>query len=244
MGPVPIIRRRMSRRSLRPRCFWASWKMRPPFPDQHAQQLVDEGLNVFPRLFASLQRSVHFFGSREDAAPDTQPFAGAPLPVPGRLGKNLCVLATPCYGEEPIALPGVEHVHGARMTSLDLSWADVESLLMAIDIDDDLGGLGDRPGGVEGMDIPEEGEIGQAAMVQYVGADQHEEVAEHSIAGPIHSEVGQTIEEVVGAWPGFLDHALEFAYEGLEPLSELKSVGFYARGIRYQRSDAWRNGSR
>ncbi len=105
---------------------------------------------------------------------------------------------------------------------------------MAIDVDEDLGGIGDRPRGVEGMDIPEEGEVSQAAMVQYVRADQHEEVAEHSIAGPIHSEVRQTIEEVVGAWPGFFDDALELTYQGLEPLSELKRVGFYTWEIRSQ----------
>jgi hypothetical protein len=201
---------------------------------QHAQQLVDEGLNVFLWLLTSLQRRVNFFRSCEYTAPDTEAFAGAPLSVPGRPGKDLCVLTASCYGEEAISLPGVEHVHGTRMTPLDLSWADVESLLVAIDIDQDLGGIGDRPGGVGGMDIPEEGEIGQAAMVQYVWADQHEEVAEHSIAGPIHSEVGQAIEEVVGAWPGFFDHTLQFAYQGLETLSELKGMDFYTRGIRHQ----------
>ena len=50
-----------------------------------------------------------------------------------------------------------------------------------------------------------------------------------SIAGPVHSQVGQIVEVVAGAWPGFLDHALEIAYQGLDPLSELKSVGFYSR---------------
>jgi hypothetical protein len=56
------------------------------------------------------------------------------------------------------------------MTSLDLSRANIQGLLTAIDVDEDLGGIGDRPGGVEGMDIPEEGEVSQAAMVQYVTA--------------------------------------------------------------------------
>ena len=113
------------------------------------------------------------------------------------------------------------------MTLLDLSRADIQGLLMAIDVDEDLGSVRNRPRGVEGMDISEEGEVSQAAMVQYVRADQHEEVTEHSIAGPIHSEVRQTIEEVVSAWPGFFYDALELTYQGLEPLSELKRVGFY-----------------
>ena len=208
----------------------------PASSSQHPQQLVDEGLDVFLWLFTLLQRSVHFLRSREDAAPDAKALVGAPLSVPGRPRKNLCVLATACYGEELITLPGVEHVHGARMTSLDLSRTDIQGLLMAIDVDEDLGGIDYRPGGVGGMDIPEKGEVGQAAMVQYVRADQHEEVAEHSIAGPIHGEVGQTIEEVVGTWPGFFDDALEFTDQGLEPLSELKRVCFYAWGIRNQRT--------
>jgi hypothetical protein len=121
------------------------------------------------------------------------------------------------------------------MTSLNFPRADIEGALMPIDIDDDLGGIGDRPGSVGRMDIPEEGEIGQAAVVQYIGADQHEEVAEHSIAGPIHSEVRQTIEKVVSACPGFFDHTLEFAYDGLKSLSQLKRVSFYTWGIQYQR---------
>jgi hypothetical protein len=110
------------------------------------------------------------------------------------------------------------------MASLDFPWPDIEGVLIAIDIDDDLGGLGHWPGSVEGMDIPEKGEIGQSAVVQDIGADQHEEIAEHSIAGPIHGKVGQTIENVVGAWPSFFDHTLEFAYYGLKPLPKLKVV--------------------
>ncbi len=202
---------------------------------QHTKQLVDEGGDVLLRLFASLQLFANLLRSCKDAAPDAEALVGAPLSVPGRLGKDCRVLATSGHGEEPIVFPGVEHVHGAGMTSLHLARTDVESLGVAIDIDENLGGIGDRPGGVEGVNVPEEGEIGQAAMVQDVGADQHEEVAEHSIAGPIHGEIGQAVEEVVGARPGFFDHALEFAYQGLEPLSELNRVDLCSRGIGQQR---------
>ena len=75
------------------------------------------------------------------------------------------------------------------MTTLHFARADIEGLLVVVYVNNDLCGSGDRPNRVIRMEISEDREIGKAAVIQYVGTDQHEEVTEHPIAGPVYCQI-------------------------------------------------------
>jgi len=66
-------------------------------------------------------------------------------------------------------------------------------------------------------------------VIQYVRADQHEEVTEHPIAGPIHCKVRQTIEKIVCTWFILFNNVLDRGNQGLKSLPKREIYDFQSR---------------
>ena len=85
------------------------------------------------------------------------------------------------------------------MPLIDLERVDVAAAVVPMNIDHDLSGAGDGVGGHRGMMVAQQGEIGDGVQTVKKRTGQHEKIAEHAVAVPVHGQFGQAVEDITGA---------------------------------------------
>ncbi len=184
----------------------------------HPQEAAEDAGGVRPGAPGAAALLQGFFRLQEGAVPHAPPPARGVQPRPRDGGHDLGGGGAVRHGLERLPLPGVEHVHGGRVALLDLQGVHVEAPLLAVDVDHDLRGVRDGPGGVGRVAAADQREVGDGLDVVEVGAREHEEVAEHLVAVPVGGEVGERVEDVEAAGARALDRPVDLGEEGLEPL--------------------------
>ncbi len=115
---------------------------------------------------------------------------------------------------------------------LNLEGTDVERPVVAVHVQQELRGVTDRAGRVRGVTVPEQPEVGDGLEIVQVGTGEREEVAEHLVGVPVDGEVGEAVEEVEGAPPRLLDHAMDVGNEVLEAVLRLQVMDLGPEVVR------------
>ena len=121
-----------------------------------------------------------------------------------------------------------------RVAVLHLDRLDVELPVVAVDVQENLGRLGDGRGGVEGMAAPQHGEIGQRFEVEDVGAREQEEVAQHAVAVPVDRQGRKAIEDEIRPASRAADGAVDLGDELLEAVRHVETADLDSRFFRHK----------
>ncbi len=78
---------------------------------------------------------------------------------------------------------------------LDFVGLEVQGALVTVHVKEDLRGSRDGSGRLKRMHAPQQREVGQRFQVIHVGAGEHEEVAQHPVAGPRLGQRRQAVEQ-------------------------------------------------
>ncbi len=84
------------------------------------------------------------------------------------------------------------------------------------------------------MEILLQGKIGNCFQLIKVGTNNSEKVAEHTVAEPIRSKVGQTVKYVKCATTGRFNHIKYLCYKSFKAFLRVKIVDFYSAILVYQ----------
>ena len=82
-----------------------------------------------------------------------------------------------------------------RVAAFDLRGMEVQLAAVAIEIDQDLGRLGDGRRGVKTVEVAQQGKVGQRAVVVDVSGGEQEEIGQHPIAAPGFHQRRQAVED-------------------------------------------------
>jgi hypothetical protein len=203
--------------------------------DDHPQERLEVPFGVLRRASSLLDRLPDRFGLEEPPVPHSQARTDRVGPRPGLRGEDLGGRRTFRHRRKLVLLPDVEHVHRRRVAVLHLDRLQVELVAVAEDVEQDLGGVGDRRRGVEGVASSQEAEEGQRLDVEDVGAREEEEVAQHAVAIPVDRERGEAIEDEVGPPPRFVDGPMDLGDEVLEPGLDLQPADARPRVVGHER---------
>ena len=203
--------------------------------ENHLGQGAEDLLGLVPHVLAALQPLPDPLGVEEGPVPLAQPKMHRIQPRPGLGGEDLGDGGTVGDGREAVAFPDMEHVHGRRIAVLHLGGLDIDLALVAVNLGEDLSGAGDGPGGLGGVGVAQQGEVGQGLQVEDVGAGEHEEIAQHAIAGPGLGQGREAVEDEEGPAPGLADLGAHLGDEALETdgdidLPHLPMVGLPQQG--------------
>ena len=177
----------------------------------------------------------HLLRFQERPVPDIQPGIVGLQPRPRKPRQDFGNGDAVRHRREILAPPDMQHVHGRRIALLHFQRADVQLILMAVDIVEQLGGVDDRRGGVERMMAAQQGEIGHRFQIVQIRAGQHEEIAQHLVAVPVGDQIGQAVEHVVGPASGLFDGFVNDGQERLEAIAGIEHLHFHPRPFRHQR---------
>ncbi len=111
---------------------------------------------------------------------------------------------------------------------------DIERTLMAVDVKQELRGVPDGGYRAVRMAPSQQREVGDCVELAQVGTGDHEEVAQHHVAAPVRGEIGEAVEQVIGAAAGARDDAMDLRRECLEADRRIQAVGLHARVRRDQ----------
>ena len=145
-------------------------------------------------------------------------------PLPPRAGQDLGDRPAVRDRPEGLPLPGVDQVHHRGGAVLDLDRPDIEAVAAVEDIQQELGGVGDRLHRRRGVRIPVDPEIGHGVEIEQARAGEAEEVGHHPVRLPGLGEVGETIEDIDGLGSGRLDHRVDLVHEGVEAIVRARVV--------------------
>ena len=153
-------------------------------------------------------------------------------PWPTRAGQDLGDRAAVRDRTEALPLPGVDQVHHRGGAVLDLDRPDIETVTTVEDIQQELGGVGDRLHRRRGVGVPVDPEIGHGVQIEQAGAGEAEEVGHHPVRLPGLGEVGEAIEDIHGLGTGRLDHRVDLIDEGVEAIvrPRVVNLGVAVRG--------------
>ncbi len=192
--------------------------------DHHPEEPAEDLRRLPPGAHAEPDLVDHFPRLEELPVPDVERARGrihAPLrEVLQHLGEDRALRE----GAERLPVPDVGEIHRRGGTPVDLQRVDVETLLVAEDVDQQLRRAADRRDGVERVSVAQKGEVGHRVEVVQVRAGDHEEVAQHQVAVPVGREVREAVEDVEGTGPGLLDHLVDPGGERLEAHFGMKGV--------------------
>ena len=166
--------------------------------DHHPEKPAEDLRRLPPGAHAEPDLVDHFPRLEELPVPDVERARDgvhAPLrEVLQHLGEHRALRE----GAERLPVPDVGEIHRRGGTPVDLQRVDVEALLVAEDVDQQLRRAADRRDGVERVSVPQKGEVGHRVEVVQVRAGDHEEVAQHQVAVPVGREVREAVEDVEG----------------------------------------------
>ena len=129
---------------------------------------------------------------------------------------------------ERLPVPDMGEIHRRGGTPVDLQRVDVEAILMAEDVDQQLRRPADRRDGIERVPVAQKGEVGHRVEVVQVRAGDHEEVPQHQVAVPVGREVREAVEDVEGAAARLLDHLVDPGGERFEAHFGMEGVDLRA----------------
>ena len=200
----------------------------------HAEQRAEGVALLLPRALRGADPLGHLPRLQEAAVPDVEPREGVEAPL-GGVGQRLGHRRALGERAERAVLPPVGQVHGGRVPPQHLERVDEDRAPPPEHVHQQLGGAPDGVDRLRRVRVAQQREVGHRLELVEERAGDHEEVAEHQVAVPVGREPGEAVEDVVGAPPGGLDHAVHRGGEALEAHRRIEPVDLDARALRDER---------
>ena len=135
---------------------------------------------------AALQALMCFLRVNERVRPGIAPIDIHVNPGLRRGGENLRQFDAFRHRTEFVIFPAMQHVHGRGMALKHLDWEDIKRFLAAEHIENHLRRVVNRFDGERRVQVAQQHEKRHGIVNVEIRASQHEEIAEHPVAVPIH----------------------------------------------------------